>query len=99
MYYSSLTPTSEQDRNPDGTKRVYATTAYAILIDVGTHFITLEDLNQIFQAGDDAAAMQFYEVTSCFTTKDKWNIPAFGLDHHQILFVKMIEKLKQKYSL
>jgi hypothetical protein len=99
MYYSSTVATSEQDRNLDGTKRVYNTTAFVILVDVGNISISLRDLDAVFRAGDDAVAMRFYDVSPCFTPNSNWNIPKFGLNHHHEIFINMVNKLKHQYSL
>ena len=90
MYYITTVPTTEQDRNPDGSKRVYTADAYAILLDVGKIPLSLNKIQKVFQAGDDAAAIYIQDVTKSFVTTDKRNIPKFGLQHHIGLFEDMV---------
>lgn len=95
IYYSSTIPTTEQERNPDGLKRVYQTSAYALLIDAKDVIITETELAKVFSAGDDATAMVYYDVTAYFKDQNEENIPDFGLEHHPTLFQAMVRTLKK----
>ncbi len=94
VYYSSTVPTTEQERNADGNKRVYMTSAYAILIDLKETHITEATLSKTFTAGDDAMAMVYYDVTDYFKNENESEIPEFGLEHHPQLFKDMVKTLK-----
>ncbi|WP_371802143.1 hypothetical protein [Candidatus Lokiarchaeum ossiferum] len=96
IYYSTTIPTTEQERNPDGLKRVYQTSAYALLIDTKEVIISETDLARVFTAGDDATAMVYYDVTTYFKDEKEENIPNFGLEHHPTLFQAMVRTLKKK---
>jgi hypothetical protein len=90
IQYIITLPTSTQEINLDGTKRVYLAIAYAILIDVGDLPLSTENLNQIFTAGDDAQEIYVQNVSLCFTSSDFSLIPPFGLHHHSSLFKAMV---------
>ncbi len=94
ILYVSTEATTEQERLLNGTKRVYSTTGYSVLIDLKDIEIEIDQLDQVFTAGDDASKMVFHDVSRCFLKDDFSNIPRFGLDHHYILFKKMVEKIK-----
>jgi hypothetical protein len=98
MYYITTVPTTEQDRNPDGSKRVYLAITYAILIDVGQVPLSPNKLKKVFQAGDDAAAIYIQDVTEFFTTGDIKNLPIFGLHHHVGLFNEMVGFFRSKQN-
>ncbi len=55
MHFICSIKTPEQERNTDGTKRVYVTTAYALMVDVQDVPLSEEKLREIFQSGNDAA--------------------------------------------
>ncbi len=90
IHYITTVPTTEQDRNPDGSKRVYLADAYAILIDVWGVPLSQKRLQKVFKAGDDAAAIYIQDVTEFFDTGDLQQTPKFGLHHHIGLFEEMI---------
>ena len=97
MFYVGTVKTPELERNADGTKRVYCTTALATLIDLKTVSCTKDDLKKVFQAGDDAGAMYIEDVTADFTSpKDQTLpvVPKFGLPHHGSLFIDMVKTLR-----
>jgi hypothetical protein len=89
-------PTTEQERNENGTKRVYATIAYCVLVNLPDIIITIEDIYNILKAGDDAASLFIEEVTEAFYDLSPAHIPDFGLDHHPQLFQSMVKTLLQK---
>jgi 8-oxo-dGTP pyrophosphatase MutT (NUDIX family) len=102
IHHVAMIPTPEVERNADGLKRVYATTAFAFLIDCGDVVVTEKDLQKVFTAGDDAGAMFIGDVTESFTAvkgkdMDFPQIPNFGLSHHVGLFIEMVRKLRQTY--
>ncbi len=92
IHYITLIPTSEQERNADGTKRVYATFAYALYIDVGQVLVDEEILKKVFEAGDDAEAVVINNVTKAIigNPKECKEKPEFGMEHHGELFEKMV---------
>lgn len=101
LQFCQMVKTPEQERNPDGTKRVYVVTSYTILIDVQDHELSQEKLAQIFKSGDDACGISIHDITPNFRhdSENSWIIPNFGLHHHPILFKHMIYSLKQNYNL
>jgi len=94
IHYITLIPTSEQERNADGTKRVYATFAYALYIDVGQVQVPVNEgnLRAVFKAGDDAEAVVINNVTQVILgdPKECKEKPEFGMNHHGELFEKMV---------
>ncbi len=90
IQYIITLPTSTQEINPDGTKRVYLAIAYAILIDIGDIPLSTESLGKIFTAGDDAQEIYIQNVSLCFTSGDFSLVPPFGLQHHSSLFKAMV---------
>lgn len=91
IHYITTIPTTEQERNVDGTKRVYTTTAFTVLFDLGMIQADIPHLLQIFKAGDDAAEIVVEDVTEVFLQRDFSAGPHFGLIHHHELFQKMVE--------
>ncbi|MCF2138716.1 MAG: hypothetical protein K9W44_01510 [Candidatus Lokiarchaeota archaeon] len=93
IYYITTIPTTEQERNPDGTKRVYMTDAYALYLNLGDHKVEEKDLKKIFRPGDDAQEISIFNVTKAIIggiIQDDL-IPPFGLSHHCELFKNMVE--------
>jgi hypothetical protein len=102
IHHVTMIPTPEVERNADGWKRVYATTAFAIMINLGSIEVTPDDLLKVFTAGDDASAMYVGDVSADFkkgrVVYDKLHfVPEFGLPHHGPMFVEMVKKLRQMY--
>jgi hypothetical protein len=97
MHLVTTIPTPEQERLEDGTKRVYATTCFTILIDIQTNPLSEVILNQIFSAGDDAQGMFYHDISPCFFGDSEIQGPEFGLTHHYELFEKMVQLLKTQY--
>ncbi|RLI66571.1 MAG: hypothetical protein DRO88_01530 [Promethearchaeia archaeon] len=93
IYYITTIPTTEQERNADGTKRVYMTTAYALYLDLTQYKMDEKSLKKIFQAGDDAQDMAIFDVTKAIIKGKpaEEDLPPFGLKHHKDLLRKMIE--------
>lgn len=93
IYYITTIPTTEQERNADGTKRVYMTTAYAMYLDMTQYKLDEKSLRKIFQAGDDAEDMAIFDVTKAVIKgkPEEEDLPPFGLSHHKDLLRKMIE--------
>jgi len=98
IHYITSVPTTEQDRNPDGSKRVYLADAYAILVDVGDVSLSQKRLQKVFKAGDDAAAIYIQDVSKSFATGDINDTPKFGLHHHIGLFEDMIGFFRRSYE-
>jgi hypothetical protein len=101
MVYITTVPTTEQERNADGNKRVYTTQCYSILIDLGDFDMSIQILHNIFMAGDDASAIHIQDITPYFygtesLAKNPKYIPKFGLAHHENLFKLMIEFYKKQ---
>lgn len=96
IYYIATFPTTEQERNLDGTKRVYATLAYALYLDVGSTPINEHSLRKVFKAGDDAQDVVITEVTKAIIGDPKivQEKPQFGLIHHFDLFDEMVSFYK-----
>ena len=96
IHFVMTIPTTEQERNENGTKRVYATIAYCVLVNLSEIIINIDDIRKILQAGDDAASLFIQDVTGAFHDLSTAYIPCFGLDHHPQLFRSMIKTLQQK---
>jgi len=95
IQYIITLPTSAQELNSDGTKRVYLAIAYAMLIDVGNTPLSKNNLKLIFTAGDDAQGIYIQDVSLCFTSGDFSHIPPFGVQHHALLFQAMVNFYRQ----
>ena len=80
---------------PDGLKRVYNTTAFAVICDVGEEFINIEEkttdafLSHFkFSAADDIAGLQIHDMTyavknpNAFTLYELSSRLEFGIEHH-----------------
>jgi hypothetical protein len=100
LHYICTIKTPEQDRSPDGTKRVYTASAYALMVDIKDTPLSEEILRNIFQSGDDASGIYISDITQNFdpnTPPQDWIVPPFGLDHHETLYRRMIERLNEIY--
>ena len=78
------------------------TTAYALMVDVQDVPLSEEKLREIFQSGDDAAGIVITDVSQNFSAENspaEWIGPQFGLDHHEYMYHRMIERLRDFYSL
>jgi 8-oxo-dGTP pyrophosphatase MutT (NUDIX family) len=79
--------TSAEEKLLDlGTKRVFQTTAYAMVIDILNRSLTSEEVAQLFVSGDDAASIYVRKVTSHRT-------PPFAIKHHRTIYQATLAKL------
>jgi hypothetical protein len=96
IIYVCTVKTPESERLPDGTKRVYATDAFTIFLDLGEQLITEDQIREVLHAGDDAANLVIFDVSEFFGKNYRVKIfepPIFGLEHHGGLFLAMVEKI------
>lgn len=82
-------PTNQEEQMPYlNLKRVYQTTGYTMMVDIGRS-LNVEILKGWLTPGDDADKLVFVELN-----KDK--LPEFGIGHHQTVFDEALKIIKNR---
>lgn len=86
-------PTGDNEKMPTiGLKRVYHTTAFALVLDMSELYIAKERIQLWLKAGDDAANLVILKIDSNVKLE-------FGLDHHKKIFDTLMKNWQSLQNL
>ena len=81
-----IMPTGDNEKMPSiGLKRVYHTTAYALVLDMTQSDLDERGIDNWLKAGDDASKLEIINLS-------KNHNPEFGLTHHEKIFSSFMKK-------
>jgi hypothetical protein len=85
----------------NGTKRVYATDGYFLLVDLQDKEINEQLLSDWLTPGDDIGKLQFHDITGYAASGSAGDLKEklqFGIEHHSFFIPGVIEKAHAFYS-
>ncbi len=99
------------ERLANGEKRVYTTTGYACVVDLGESIINLADKTDAFfknfklSAADDIKGLQINDITAAVLDNSEENMKEvegrlqFGITHHNTVMIKAIETVRNHFNI